>query len=189
LIAGDRVGDEDRLQLALCSKASNLRVSGAGETFVAALAAALADDMDLVKATRLANIAAGISPSRPGTAMVSGRDLAKELRRRNVIASDDKVMIAEAALRHRRAGRRGLRIGFTNGCFDLIYPGHVHPLAQARAACDRLVVALNTDLSVRHLKGPERPIQCEAARATVMSSLASVSPRGSVRRGHATFAD
>jgi D-beta-D-heptose 7-phosphate kinase/D-beta-D-heptose 1-phosphate adenosyltransferase len=151
-------------------------VSGAGDTFVAALAAALAADGDLVKATRLANIAAGISVSRPGTAVVSGRDLAEELRRRNVIASEEKIMIAEAALLQRIAEwrRRGLRIGFTNGCFDLIHPGHVHLLAQARAACDRLVVALNTDLSVRRLKGPERPIQSEAARATVMSSLASV---------------
>jgi D-beta-D-heptose 7-phosphate kinase/D-beta-D-heptose 1-phosphate adenosyltransferase len=151
-------------------------VSGAGDTFVAALAAALAGDGDLVKATRLANIAAGISVSRPGTAIVSGRDLAEELRRRNVIASEEKIMMAEAALLQRIAEwrRRGLRIGFTNGCFDLIHPGHVHLLAQARAACDRLVVALNTDLSVRRLKGPERPIQSEAARATVMSSLASV---------------
>ena len=127
-------------------------VSGAGDTFVAVLAAALAGDGDLVKATRLANIAAGISVSRPGTAVVSGRDLAEELRRRNFIASDEKIMATEAAL----------------------HPGHVHLLARARAACDRLVVALNTDLSVRRLKGPERPIQSEAARATVMSSLASV---------------
>jgi D-beta-D-heptose 7-phosphate kinase/D-beta-D-heptose 1-phosphate adenosyltransferase len=150
-------------------------VSGAGDTFVAALATALACDTDLVKATRLANVAAGISVARPGTAVVSGRDLTEELRRRNVIASDEKIMAAEAALQRIAEWRRhGLRIGFTNGCFDLIHPGHVHLLAQARAACDRLVVALNTDLSVRRLKGPERPIQSEAARATVMSSLASV---------------
>src|SRR6516164_2172960 len=118
-------------------------VSGAGDTFVAALATALAADPDLERATRLANIAAGISVSRPGTAVVSGRDLAGELRRRNVIASDEKIMDAEGALRHiAEWRRRGLRIGFTNGCFDLIHPGHVHLLAQARAACDRLVVAL-----------------------------------------------
>jgi D-beta-D-heptose 7-phosphate kinase / D-beta-D-heptose 1-phosphate adenosyltransferase len=70
--------------------------------------------------------------------------------------------------------RQGLSIGFTNGCFDLIHPGHIHLLAQARAACDRLVIGLNTDASVRRLKGPERPIQRESARATVLSSLASV---------------
>ena len=107
--------------------------------------------------------------------MVSGRDLTEELRRRNVTASDEKIMSAETVLQRIAEWRRdGLRIGFTNGCFDLIHPGHVHLLAQARAACDRLVVALNTDASVRRLKGPERPIQSEAARATVMSSLASV---------------
>jgi len=83
--------------------------------------------------------------------------------------------VREAALQRIGEWRRGgLTIGFTNGCFDLIHPGHVHLLARARAACDRLVVALNTDASVRRLKGPERPIQSEAARATVMSSLASV---------------
>src|SRR6516162_119842 len=150
-------------------------VSGAGDTFVAALAAALAGNGDLVRATRLAKIAAGISVSRPGTAVVSGGDLAEELRRRNFIASDEKIMVTEAALQRIAEWRtHGLRIGLTNGCFDLIHPGHVHLLARARAACDRLVVALNTDLSVRRLKGPERPIQSEAARATVMSSLASV---------------
>jgi len=150
-------------------------VSGAGDTFVAALAAALACDRNLEKATRLANIAAGISVSRPGTAVVGARDLAEELRRRNVIASDEKIMVREAALQRIGEWRRhGLSIGFTNGCFDLIHPGHVHLLSRARAACDRLVVALNTDASVRRYKGPDRPIQSEAARATVMSSLASV---------------
>ena len=150
-------------------------VSGAGDTFVAVLATALAADPDLEKATRLANIAAGISVSRPGTAVVSGGDLAEELRRRNVIAGDDKIVEAETALQRVGEWRRhGLTIGFTNGCFDLIHPGHVHLLTRARAACDRLVVALNTDASVRRYKGPERPIQTEAARATVMSSLASV---------------
>jgi len=150
-------------------------VSGAGDTFVAALAAGLACDADLVKATHLANIAAGISVSRPGTAVVSGRDLGEELRRRNLVAGDDKIMSPDAALRQIAEWRkRGLTVGFTNGCFDLIHPGHVHLLSQAQAACDRLVVALNTDASVGRLKGPERPIQHETARATVLSSLASV---------------
>ncbi len=67
----------------------------------------------------------------------------------------------------------GLRIGFTNGCFDLIHPGHVRLLARARARCDRLVVGLNSDASVRRLKGPDRPVQSETARATVMASMAS----------------
>jgi D-beta-D-heptose 7-phosphate kinase / D-beta-D-heptose 1-phosphate adenosyltransferase len=150
-------------------------VSGAGDTFVATLAAALACEPDLVTAARLANIAAGISVTRPGTAVVSGRDLETELRRRTLIATDEKVVELQVALRQIAEWRRqGLRIGFTNGCFDLIHPGHIHLLGQARAACDRLVVGLNTDASVRRLKGPERPVQSETARATVLSSLASV---------------
>ena len=68
----------------------------------------------------------------------------------------------------------GQRIGFTNGCFDLLHPGHVTLLTKARAACDKLIVGLNSDLSVKRLKGPDRPIQNELARATVMASLASV---------------
>jgi D-beta-D-heptose 7-phosphate kinase/D-beta-D-heptose 1-phosphate adenosyltransferase len=67
-----------------------------------------------------------------------------------------------------------LRVGFTNGCFDLLHPGHVALLDEARAACDRLVVALNTDASVRRLKGEDRPIQGEDARAIVLASLAAV---------------
>jgi D-beta-D-heptose 7-phosphate kinase/D-beta-D-heptose 1-phosphate adenosyltransferase len=150
-------------------------VSGAGDTFVATLTTALASQQELVTAARLANIAAGISVTRPGTAVVSGSDLENELRRRTLIAPDEKVLALEAALRQIAEWRRqGRSIGFTNGCFDLIHPGHIHLLAQARAACDRLVVGLNTDASVRELKGPERPVQGETARATVLSSLASV---------------
>jgi D-beta-D-heptose 7-phosphate kinase/D-beta-D-heptose 1-phosphate adenosyltransferase len=150
-------------------------VSGAGDTFVAALAASLACDPDLEKAARLANIAAGIAVSRPGTAVVSGPDLEEELWRDTLTGCGEKVITGEAALRKIAQWRRyNLKIGFTNGCFDLIHPGHVHLLAQARAACDRLVVGLNADASVRRLKGPQRPIQHEAARATVLSSLASV---------------
>jgi D-beta-D-heptose 7-phosphate kinase / D-beta-D-heptose 1-phosphate adenosyltransferase len=150
-------------------------VSGAGDTFVATLAAALACEPDLEAAARLANIAAGISVTRPGTAVVSGRDLEDELRRRILIATDEKVMAPKAALRQIVDWRRqGFKVGFTNGCFDLVHPGHIHLLAQARAACDRLVVGLNTDASVERLKGPGRPIQRETARATVLSSLASV---------------
>jgi D-beta-D-heptose 7-phosphate kinase / D-beta-D-heptose 1-phosphate adenosyltransferase len=70
--------------------------------------------------------------------------------------------------------RQGLRIGFTNGCFDLLHPGHVSLLGQAKAACDRLVVGLNSDESAVRLKGPTRPVQREAARSRVLASLAAV---------------
>ena len=68
----------------------------------------------------------------------------------------------------------GLKVGFTNGCFDLLHPGHVELLKRSRAACDRLIVALNTDASVRRLKGDSRPVQNEYARSVVMAALDSV---------------
>ncbi len=80
----------------------------------------------------------------------------------------------EAAEQVERWRRRGWRVGFTNGCFDLLHPGHVHLLEEARSKCDRLVVGLNSDASARRLKGPKRPIQPDAARAAVLASLASV---------------
>jgi D-beta-D-heptose 7-phosphate kinase / D-beta-D-heptose 1-phosphate adenosyltransferase len=131
-------------------------VSGVGDTFVAGLAAVLACDADLEKATRLANIAAGIAASWPGTDVVSSRDYAEELRRRNVIAGDEKIAAADTALQRVAEWRQqGLGIGFTNGCFDSIHPGRLYWLAQARAARDPLIVALNTDTSVKRLKGPD----------------------------------
>ncbi|MFX6794016.1 adenylyltransferase/cytidyltransferase family protein, partial [Acinetobacter baumannii] len=67
-----------------------------------------------------------------------------------------------------------MRVGFTNGCFDILHPGHVKVLAAARAACDRLVVGLNSDASVRRLKGEDRPVQNERARAEVLAALEAV---------------
>jgi len=69
---------------------------------------------------------------------------------------------------------QGLRVGFTNGCFDLLHPGHVKVLAQARGACDRLVVGLNSDASASRLKGKDRPIQDAQARADVLAALEAV---------------
>jgi len=88
---------------------------------------------------------------------------------------DTKAGPLEAILSKIDGWRRdSLRIGFTNGCFDILHPGHVSLLRQARATCDRLVVGLNSDASVRLLKGPSRPVQDEAARAAVLSAFADV---------------
>jgi D-beta-D-heptose 7-phosphate kinase/D-beta-D-heptose 1-phosphate adenosyltransferase len=149
-------------------------VSGAGDTMVATLAAALAAGAGLADAARLANTAAGIVVGKVGTAVVHGAEL-----RAAILAEDEerhpKVLPLASALDRIEAWRRqGARIGFTNGCFDLLHPGHVSLLAQAKAACDRLVVGLNSDASVRRLKGAGRPVQAEAARAQVLASLASV---------------
>ncbi len=150
-------------------------VSGAGDTLIAAFAIGLACGASMPEAAMLANVAAGISVGKAGTATVSQDELAVGLHRRELLALDEKIADRSTARALVSAWRRaGLRVGFTNGCFDLIHPGHVRLLAAARAACDRLVVGLNSDESVRRLKGPERPIQLETARATVMASISSV---------------
>jgi len=149
-------------------------VSGAGDTLVTAFAIACAAGAPLNEAAALANAAAGIVVGKPGTATVSHAELFEALHRNELLAIDDKVADLDGALARIAAWRAaGMRIGFTNGCFDLIHPGHVRLLARARAACDRLVVGLNSDASVKRLKGPERPVQTETARATVMASMAS----------------
>jgi D-beta-D-heptose 7-phosphate kinase/D-beta-D-heptose 1-phosphate adenosyltransferase len=148
-------------------------VSGAGDTVVATLAAGVAAALELPVAVRLANIAAGIVVGKVGTAVARVTDLLAALSPQG--GALRKVVSREAAAEQVERWRRiGWRIGFTNGCFDLLHPGHVHLLEQARAACDRLIVGLNSDSSVRRLKGPTRPVQPEAARAAVLASLASV---------------
>ena len=150
-------------------------VSGAGDTLVAALAIALAAGAALPEAAALANLTAGLSVAKPGTATVSRDEVTAALHLREIVATDDKIVAGEQAQARVAAWQMtGLKVGFTNGCFDLIHPGHVRLLSEARAACDRLIVGLNTDASVRRLKGPTRPVQAEAARATVMASLAPV---------------
>jgi len=148
-------------------------VSGAGDTVVATLAAALAMDVPVFEAARLANIAGGIVVAKVGTAVARQNDLLAALT--PVTGALRKVVTpaaaAEAAERWRT---RGYTVGFTNGCFDLLHPGHVHLLEQCRAMCDRLIVGMNSDASVKRLKGPTRPVQPEAARAAVLASLASV---------------
>jgi D-beta-D-heptose 7-phosphate kinase/D-beta-D-heptose 1-phosphate adenosyltransferase len=148
-------------------------VSGAGDTVVAVVAAGLAAGLSLPVAARLANIAAGIVVGKVGTAVARESDLLEALTpERGALR---KVVSRAAAIEQvERWRRRGWRVGFTNGCFDLLHPGHVHLLEQARSWCDRLVVGLNTDASVKRLKGAARPIQHEAARAAVLASLATV---------------
>jgi D-beta-D-heptose 7-phosphate kinase/D-beta-D-heptose 1-phosphate adenosyltransferase len=150
-------------------------VSGAGDTLVAALAIAMAAGATLPEAAMLANVTAGISVGKPGTATVAQAELLTALHTGGLAGTDRKVRGVEEARTQVAAWHaQGLRVGFANGCFDLIHPGHVHLLSRARAGCDRLIVALNTDASVRRLKGPTRPVQNEAARAIVMASLSPV---------------
>ncbi len=148
-------------------------VSGAGDTVVATVAAMLALGADLESAARAANAAAAVAVSKRGTAAVTftelrARLLPSALRMYEEKIADDPEHFDERLDEWRQAG---LRIGFTNGCFDLLHPGHIRVLAEARAACDRLVVGLNSDASARRLKGPGRPVQDENARAEVLAAL------------------
>ena len=150
-------------------------VSGAGDTVVAALTAGLAAGIPLIDAARLANVAAGVVVGKAGTAVAHPDEILHALHAQELMGGEAKVLGLHAALDRIAQWRlKGQKIGFTNGCFDLLHPGHVSLLAQARWACDRLVVGLNSDDSVRRLKGKGRPVQPEAARAVVLASLQSV---------------
>ncbi len=151
-------------------------VSGAGDTVIATFAAALAIGAEMPRAAALANVAAGIVVGKVGTAVAYVSDVVQTLHHHDLSDAEAKVLALEPALDRIRLWRRkGLKVGFTNGCFDLLHQGHVTLLARARAACDRLVVGLNTDDSVRRLnKGPERPLNTERDRAVVLGSLSTV---------------
>tara|TARA_R110001599_G_scaffold116119_4_gene283415 strand:+ start:10750 stop:12228 length:1479 start_codon:yes stop_codon:yes gene_type:complete len=150
-------------------------VSGAGDTVVAAVAAMIGAGAAVIDAACVANTAAGIVVAKVGTAAAYASEIIAALHHQDISDAEAKVLTATEALdRIARWRRQGHKVGFTNGCFDLLHPGHVALLAQARGACDRLVVGLNADVSVKRLKGDERPVQNEAARSAVLASLGSV---------------
>lgn len=147
--------------------------SGAGDTALAALGSALAAQLELPVAVRLANLAAGVSVGKVGVSVVREADLLHALTPQRS-ALRKIVSCEEAAEQAERWRHRGWRVGFTNGYFDLLNQGHIHLLEQARASCDRLIVGLNSDASTQRLKGPPHPIQPEAARAAVLAGFACV---------------
>ena len=151
-------------------------VSGAGDTVAAVLGTLLAMGADFEISMRVANTAASIVVGKRGTAAVSAPELRARILPHATLAAEEKIIFDQRVLDDRLAEWRlaGLRIGFTNGCFDLLHPGHVKLLTEARRVCDRLVVGLNNDASVAGLKGPGRPIQDENARAEVLAALEAV---------------
>ncbi len=148
-------------------------VTGAGDTVISTLAAAISSGLDMVSATALANLAAGIVVRKLGTASVSAAELAREASQapasRFGVLSETELLGEIAAARN-----DGARIVFTNGCFDILHAGHARYLEQAKGLGDRLVVAVNTDESVRRLKGPERPHHDLAARMELLAALRPV---------------
>lgn len=149
-------------------------VSGAGDTVIATLAVGVACGCSFEDAMEAANFAAGVVVGKVGTYAVTAQDLAEVHGRSENCGVTGAVSrsYAERMLEHWRM--RGLRVVFTNGCFDLLHPGHVHLLNQAKKLGDRLVVGLNSDASVQRLKGPGRPVVCEDDRAAILSALESV---------------
>lgn len=148
-------------------------VTGAGDTVISTLAAALAAGEDLPNAVALSNIAASIVVGKLGTAAISApelrREVSKEQGAEKGVMSEEQLLIALADARS-----AGETIVFTNGCFDILHAGHVGYLEQARAQGDRLVLAINSDESVSRLKGPGRPINPVERRMTVLSGLEAV---------------
>lgn len=148
-------------------------VTGAGDTVVAVLAAAWASKLTLEQAVSLANTAAGLVVGKLGTASVTTRELEQAFNACNPIQEnilDEDQLLAEI----QKAQANGETIVMTNGCFDLLHAGHVSYLAEARQLGDRLLVAVNTDDSVRRLKGETRPVNAAENRMTVLAALASV---------------
>lgn len=146
-------------------------VTGAGDTVIATLAAALAAGAELAEACALANCAAGLAVGKLGTASVGAAELERAYRGvewRPILDRDALIAAAEAA---RAAGER---LVMTNGCFDILHDGHVAYLQQAKRLGDRLIVAVNDDYSVRRLKGEGRPINGVEQRMAVLAGLASV---------------
>ena len=148
-------------------------VSGAGDTTIAYLTAALAGGVDIVEAMKIANYAAGIQVSKVGTSAVYMHEVEDAMasadgKRHKVFRLNERKELSELITEWRR---RGETVVTTNGCFDIIHRGHISLLEQARSYGDHLIVMVNTDASVKRLKGPNRPINSEEDRAMVIAAL------------------
>jgi len=150
-------------------------VSGAGDTALAALGLALAAECDIEDAVRFALLASGVVVGKAGTATATPRELIEAELSAHLAPAEAKLASPLKMAQQAKAWRaEGLTVGFTNGCFDILHKGHVAYLAQARAWCDRLIVAVNSDASVRALKGEGRPVNDLESRAVVLAGLAHV---------------
>jgi D-beta-D-heptose 7-phosphate kinase/D-beta-D-heptose 1-phosphate adenosyltransferase len=168
---------KDGQTLHLAAKAREVfDVSGAGDTVAATIALGFASRLSAETSMQLANVAAGIVVAKRGTATATPAELLAEIGagNRGLGGARGALSLAEARALRETWAREGLMVGFTNGCFDILHAGHIALLCHAAGACDRLIVALNTDASVRVLKGPDRPVQSEDVRAAVMATIKGV---------------
>lgn len=148
-------------------------VTGAGDTVISTLATAIAAGVEMEKAMRLANLAAGIVVAKLGTATVSPEEITEVLQS-NSRSIHGVVSEQECLQKVRQAQKQGEKVVMTNGCFDILHPGHVSYLKEAKALGDRLVVAVNSDNSVKRLKGNARPVNDLAHRMTMLAALDGV---------------
>jgi D-beta-D-heptose 7-phosphate kinase/D-beta-D-heptose 1-phosphate adenosyltransferase len=146
-------------------------VSGAGDTVIATLAAAHASGAPMSDAARLSNIAAGVVVEKLGTQPVSHAELKNEYWEEKAIAAEKIFSAKEAGHLIRQWQETDQRVVFTNGCFDILHVGHIMLLKAAAQKGDKLVVALNSDASVKRIKGPRRPVTTEQERALVMANI------------------
>ena len=147
-------------------------VTGAGDTVIATLAASLAGGLDAEAAVNLANLAAGIVVAKTGTAPIARHELIAAFTASSQMTGPDKIIdLQHLLVRVAEWRASGDRIVFTNGCFDILHVGHITLLEQCRAFGDKVVIGLNSDASVRDLKGPTRPVVGENERARVLAAL------------------
>ena len=149
--------------------------SGAGDTTLAALGLALAANASIEDAAAFAMLASGVAVGKAGTAVVTPEELIEAALAAHQAPAEAKVCTPQKMVEMvSRWKSRGLRVGFTNGCFDILHKGHVAYLNQARGWCDRLIVGVNDDASVRRLKGEGRPVNDLESRAVVLAGLGAV---------------
>jgi D-beta-D-heptose 7-phosphate kinase/D-beta-D-heptose 1-phosphate adenosyltransferase len=146
-------------------------VTGARDMVLAMLALALGAGLGMPESARLANLAAGLKLQKQGAALIGRGELRDALSRQSATPQDKVVTLPQMALLAEEHRRQGRQVVFTNGCFDLLHVGHVTYLQQAATLGDVLIVAINSDSSVRSLKGPNRPICPQQARATLLAAL------------------
>lgn len=167
-----KTGDEkNHISMSTCAK-KVVNVSGAGDTVISVLSACLALKESVETAAFLANVAAGIVVAKPGTAVVTIEEIAMALAE---LSQANKVMELSDVIEKVNLWRsQKFKIGFTNGCFDLLHLGHLRLLYEAKSKCDCLIVAVNSDSSVERLKGALRPIQNETVRTHVLGGLSMI---------------
>lgn len=169
------MGQDDKPTLISTVARDVFDVSGAGDTVISTLTLGVASGFSFYEATKLANLAAGIVVGKVGTQPVSLFELKSvagaDGKGLNILFSNKICSFVAAKIQVQAWQANREKVVFTNGCFDLLHPGHIHLLHHARSLGDRLIVGLNSDASVKHLKGPSRPILNENDRASILGAL------------------